>query len=397
MLKQFALVYAQWRRASRVIIVHNPVRILQIEIIIFFALKIPETFFPKALMRTGSMHLYVIRDSNSVDNILKLFGIHKGDKKKLVKRYTTILPNMELLLFVPLQQAQTCEKLILTLLTEYRVHNVNGNKSEWLQIPFGNLKRIIHDTILSIEKLNSLNLAKVSQNGKNLKRKRFHIVQDQHKLEMDKNKQEDIILLANEDAKKNDFENFQMIIQSTKAESPGRAEKEINPGCNPTWQELSEYVQMIMKMNVELAVAPLFQGLLLELLWISIHGKDFHVQLDDIVAVMKKHRIYKQKVHLKRQLVHLRDGVDFKKTQGKRSGLHGGSTPILYWLTIPTFQRICLRAHTPIRQPLERYFLFTEKQYREKALQVIQRRQILQDAIPFVEMKSHDLTNKKGE
>jgi hypothetical protein len=160
-----------------------------------------------------------------------------------------------------------------------------------------------------------------------------------------------------------------------------RKKKRKSPMSLTSWQELADYVEMVMQANPSLSIEPRFRGLLMDMLWVTIRGKDFQISIDDIVDIMKRHGLHKQKAHLKRQLLFLREGIDFKVTRGPREKKRGGSSPEQILLTVEAFRRICIRAHTPVRHLLEHYFLSIEQHYRQNALQLIQERRAIENPL----------------
>lgn len=147
-----------------------------------------------------------------------------------------------------------------------------------------------------------------------------------------------------------------------------------------TLQELSDYVLMVMAMRPELAVNERNQALLTEILWLICTKQDYEISLDDLVALMKRHGISKQKSHLMRQLEFLRPGIDFmvKEPEPAATRRKPGPAPKCQLLTIEAFKMIALRAKTPIRNLLTQYYLLAEKEFRDEAMQGIQTRRALQ-------------------
>lgn len=154
----------------------------------------------------------------------------------------------------------------------------------------------------------------------------------------------------------------------------------------PTIQEVKDYVLMLMAMHPNLAVKETDQDLLTSMLWIACTGKDFEITLDDIVNLFKKYRISKQKSHLKRQLLFLRPGIDFKEGTETKEGEKGPGRPReTEYLTVEAFKTICLRAKTPVRNLLTQYFLLVEKEFRNNALHAIQKRRLTQSPTALLE------------
>src|SRR5579872_5469319 len=92
-------------------------------------------------------HLYVISDPKSYEENIFKFGRHKGDEKKLRRRYQTAIPNLLVVAFVPCKQTKDCESMVLRALVGVRIQNDNKNQSEWLQIPFDKLISCVNQAI----------------------------------------------------------------------------------------------------------------------------------------------------------------------------------------------------------------------------------------------------------
>ena len=65
-----------------------------------------------------------------------------------------------------------------------------------------------------------------------------------------------------------------------------------------------------------------------------------------------------------------------------------GNQKVYVWLSLKAFKRICLHTHSPIQKLLEDYFYLVENQYRSNSLELIQKRQTLED--PWISAKKRN-------
>jgi len=106
-------------------------------------------------------HLYVISDAKSLEGNIFKFGRHKGDEKKLRRRYQTAIPNLLILAFIYCKQAKECERIVLRALAGVRVENDKKNQSEWLQIPFDKLLSCINQAIKFFQDFETFQVCKL--------------------------------------------------------------------------------------------------------------------------------------------------------------------------------------------------------------------------------------------
>jgi hypothetical protein len=93
-------------------------------------------------------HIYVITTKiYKQQNIYKV-GKHSGNKEKLIKRYITALPNIEIIYFQECPLYDIVETNIKVELEQYRIKNCNGGLSEWVQMPLHKLKNIVDKQII---------------------------------------------------------------------------------------------------------------------------------------------------------------------------------------------------------------------------------------------------------
>nr|QBK84697.1 MAG: T5orf172 domain protein [Pithovirus LCDPAC01] len=88
-------------------------------------------------------HVYIITSAAKRKDGLYKVGIHTGDLPKLIKRYTTPLPDLEIILFYPILHARNVEGEILRTLHDKRRKTMNGRLSEWVNIPLIDLIRVV--------------------------------------------------------------------------------------------------------------------------------------------------------------------------------------------------------------------------------------------------------------
>lgn len=89
---------------------------------------------------------YVITTSDrSKRNIFKI-GIHSGSVNSLISRYTTYFPELSIYYFQYIDDALIIENKIKYHFFENRIININGNRSEWINIKY----KILYDYIKTI-------------------------------------------------------------------------------------------------------------------------------------------------------------------------------------------------------------------------------------------------------
>lgn len=76
-------------------------------------------------------------------------GIHSGEIAKLITRYITSHPDLSIKLFIMLPdgKAREIENKIKSQFAEHSVSNINGNSSEWFQIPLETLQNFIFSAL----------------------------------------------------------------------------------------------------------------------------------------------------------------------------------------------------------------------------------------------------------
>lgn len=95
-------------------------------------------------------YIYILIDCNN-NNLCKV-GIHTGSKKKLINKYITAIPNIEIKLFKMINNPKIMEDEIKSCFEDYRVKNANGKLSEWYNINYKIIERYIQENS-SIEEL----------------------------------------------------------------------------------------------------------------------------------------------------------------------------------------------------------------------------------------------------
>lgn len=93
----------------------------------------------------NDLHFYVIgrKETFECKKASYKIGYHKGNRAKLIKRYSTSIPDLCIIHFNPFPRAKECEKMLLVLLDHCRLKNSNQNKSEWIQCPKERLLKYI--------------------------------------------------------------------------------------------------------------------------------------------------------------------------------------------------------------------------------------------------------------
>ena len=90
------------------------------------------------------MHIYVISSDELRDDLFKI-GKTVLTEENLLRCYSCGLPNAEILEFYPSLNHNKDEKNLLNMLKNYRYINDNGNRTEWLNIDFDDLKEILDE------------------------------------------------------------------------------------------------------------------------------------------------------------------------------------------------------------------------------------------------------------
>lgn len=90
------------------------------------------------------MHIYVISSDELRDDLFKI-GKTVLTEENLLRCYSRGLPNAELLEFYPSLNHNKDERNLLKMLKNYRYINDNGNRTEWLNIDFDDLKEILDE------------------------------------------------------------------------------------------------------------------------------------------------------------------------------------------------------------------------------------------------------------
>jgi hypothetical protein len=89
------------------------------------------------VVQVNELSFYVIgkKETSACKNDTYKIGYHKGSEAKLIKRYATSIPDLEIVYFSSMPRAKHFEKMLLILFDHVRVINPNQNKSEWIQCP----------------------------------------------------------------------------------------------------------------------------------------------------------------------------------------------------------------------------------------------------------------------
>lgn len=98
--------------------------------------------------------------------------------------------------------------------------------------------------------------------------------------------------------------------------------------------EIEDYVNMVTATAHHLFVEKHHRPLLIDILWVATTGKDWHVSIEQIIDILSRHGINKQKANLCRQLLFLEEGKDFIVREGERKGTKPGKKPEMHFLTI---------------------------------------------------------------
>lgn len=116
------------------------------------------------------MHIYVISSDELRDDLFKI-GKTVLTEENLLRCYSRGLPNAKILEFYPSLNHNKDEKNLLKMLKNYRYINDNGNRTEWLNIDFDDLKEILDEYFAeSGEKADEIvDIKKVYINKENIK------------------------------------------------------------------------------------------------------------------------------------------------------------------------------------------------------------------------------------
>lgn len=97
--------------------------------------------------------LYILSTPEYEKSGIFKVGIHSGTVTRLISRYITSLPNLDVKLFVLLsdEKSKRIEKEVKAHFLPKRVSNINGNNSEWFQVPLEELCSFIF-SLLNVRK-----------------------------------------------------------------------------------------------------------------------------------------------------------------------------------------------------------------------------------------------------
>lgn len=95
--------------------------------------------------------IYIITSPDlRIRNEFKI-GRHTGQEKKLLRRYRTYIPDVEIMFFKKVTEARVLERQLLQVLDKFR-KKVNNKKSEWLHLDKDELHSIVHGFLSEIDK-----------------------------------------------------------------------------------------------------------------------------------------------------------------------------------------------------------------------------------------------------
>lgn len=90
--------------------------------------------------------IYVLERGLNSSKIYKI-GSHTGSKEKLIKRYITSCPDLNILFFREINRAREIERDFKRKYLKYRIPNINGNNSEWFLMKLDDIVSIISKMI----------------------------------------------------------------------------------------------------------------------------------------------------------------------------------------------------------------------------------------------------------
>ena len=93
------------------------------------------------------LSIYLISTPERMDKDEYKLGKHKGSLNKLISRYVTPLVIPLVFCFARVNNYSEIETKILEELDNFRLLNVNGNKSEWIKLDRNKILTVIHNNI----------------------------------------------------------------------------------------------------------------------------------------------------------------------------------------------------------------------------------------------------------
>lgn len=329
--------------------------------------------------------LYIVGNSSSFRTNLWKLGVHTGTLDTLRSRYITAIPDLVVGPTFYHKSAKSIELFMKRAFVQFRQQNESGNLSEYFAIPLDSLTLILQGLMtLADTDENLLKLKKIPLT----KKKRKADKNDNSTPNESKRRKTKADRASPTAIRSMQFDKKRIIERqdiSTKNETHSSRNQERQQNCQDDPKKIDqEAMQKLMStirtMKPDLAVDPRYRDVVTEILWLVMTKKDFEITLDDFRSLLSKHGIKKQKSHLKRQLLLLKEGTDFVefRSTASRSGVAGGPIPQVQKLTINAFKMICLRTKTPIRNYLTEYFLFVDEVVRNDVLERIQTHRVFQ-------------------
>lgn len=98
------------------------------------------------------LSIYIVSDPDRIKKNEYKIGKHKGSRDDLIQRYITAIPMLNILLFVRVNNFSLIESKIFEKLDEFRLVNINGNKSEWVNLKLDKILPVVHDCITKYDK-----------------------------------------------------------------------------------------------------------------------------------------------------------------------------------------------------------------------------------------------------
>lgn len=91
--------------------------------------------------------LYIISTLKKAKKNIYKFGRHSGSQRKLISRYRTYLTDVIIFYFRPTDNFAFLEKKILLILDDFIIRDIDGVKTEWIQLELSKIIDIIDDLI----------------------------------------------------------------------------------------------------------------------------------------------------------------------------------------------------------------------------------------------------------